>query len=393
MRGNTIFGQIVQLLSRQKFRRIVESYDGDKYTKRLDCWQQLLIMLFAQLRDLKSLREIQTAIRSCPERWEQIGVETAARSTVSDANAERSYHIYEDMFYRFLEQCNRNSPSHGFRLKMPVFTQDSTLVSLCLSAFPWAKYRKRKGAMKLHMLLDHDGCLPSFIRMTDGKCHDVNVVKNQRFDFPDLPPDSILTIDRGYTDYAWLYSVHAKGVVFVIRSKSNMAYRVLGQHKPVIKNRGIISDERIEFINFYEKASYPEELRLIRYHYTDKDGGEKEVAVITNNMELAASTIAALYKGRWEIETFFRWIKQNLKIKTFIGTSENAVLTQVWVAMILYLLLSFIKYQTRFTAPLSELLKILREVALETRSLIDYLRINWARFCEFKGRAEQLALF
>jgi hypothetical protein len=229
-----------------------------------------MIMLFAQLRDLKSLREIQTAIRSCPERWEQIGVETAARSTMSDANAERSYHIFEDMFYRFLEQCNRNSPSHGFRLKMPVFTQDSTLVSLCLSAFPWAKYRKRKGAMKLHMLLDHEGYLPSFIRMTEGKCHDVNVVKNPRFDFPDLPPDSILTVDRGYLDYSWLHSLHAKGVVFVIRSKSNMAYRVLGQHKPVVENRKIISDERIEFTSFYEKASYPEELRLIRYHYTDK---------------------------------------------------------------------------------------------------------------------------
>jgi hypothetical protein len=243
------------------------------------------------------------------------------------------------------------------------------------------------------MLLDHDGCLPSFIRMTDGKCHDVNVVKNPEFNFPDLPPDSILTVDRGYLDFSWLNSLHAKGVIFIVRAKSNMDYEVLGQHKKPVKSKNILSDNLIQLNGFYTQQNYPGPMRLVNYRYLDKDGEWEEIEVLTNDMEHAASSIAALYKGRWEIETFFKWIKQNLRIKSFIGTSENAVMTQVWSSMILYLLLSFIKYQTRFTAPLSELMRILREVALETRSLIDYLRLNWENLCEIKKRPLQMALW
>ena len=263
MRKNTIFGQIAQILSQREFRRIVSRHDGDKYTKRLDCWQQLMILLFAQIKDLKSLREIETALRSHERSWDSLGLETVARSTLADANAQRPAEIFEEMFNELLRKCQAVAPSHSFRISMPVFTQDATLIPLCLSAFPWAKYRKRKGAMKLHMLLDHEGCLPSFIRMTDGKCHDVNAVSDPKFDFPDLPPDSILTVDRGYIDYSWLHSLHAKGVVFVIRAKSNMAYEVLGQHAEPVRSRGIVSDERIVFSNHYERKAYPEGLRRI----------------------------------------------------------------------------------------------------------------------------------
>jgi len=384
--------QLVQLLSRRDFKRIVKSYNGDYYTKKMDCWQQLMILLFAQLRELDSLRAINTAIRSCAERWVEIGIETSARSTLADANAKRSYQIFEELFYQLLKKCQSLAPHHGFRMNFPVFTQDSTLIPVCLSAFPWARYRKRKGAIKLHTLIDHEGALPSFIRMTDGKCHDVNAVKDPKFDFPALPPDSILTVDRGYLDFGWLQTLDQTGVTFVIRSKRNMDYHITGQHREPNKSRHILSDQLIELTGFYGQKHYPDKIRLIRYEYKDKDGDWREVSVMTNNLQLAASTIAALYKGRWEIEKFFRWIKQNLKIKSFIGTSENAVLTQVWVAMILYLLLSFIKYQTRFTAPLSELLKILREVALDTKSLIDYLRMNWANFCDIRSRPVQLSL-
>lgn len=370
----------------------MKSFNGDYYTKRMDCWQQLMILLFAQLRDLDSLRAINTAIRSCAERWAAIGVETAARSTLADANAKRDYKIFEELFYRLLKKCQSLAPRHGFRINYPVFTQDSTLIPVCLSAFSWARYRKRKGAIKLHMLLDHEGALPSFIRMTDGKCHDVNAVKDPKFDFPALPPDSILTIDRGYLDFAWLNSLAETGVIFVIRSKGNMDYRVIGQHNNPNPKRHILSDELIELTGFYGQKNYPGPIRLVRYEYLDKNAKWREVSVMTNNLKLAGSTIAALYKGRWEIEKFFRWIKQNLKIKSFIGTSENAVMTQVWVAMILYLLLSFIKYQTRFQAPLGELLKILREVALEARSLVDYLRMNWEKFCDIRSRPVQLSL-
>ena len=393
MRRNTVFGQIMQLLSQREFRRIVAIYDGDKYTKKLDCWQQLVILLYGMIKDMQSLREIVTSLRSRTDDWGQLGLESVARSTLADANAGRSCKIYEELFYRFLGRCQSLSPSHGFRIRMPVFTQDATVIPLCLSAFPWARYRRRKGALKLHMLLDHKGCLPSFIRMTEGRVHDVNVVKNAKFDFPALPPDSILTVDRGYIDYGWLHSLHSQGIVFIVRSKSNMAYRILGQHKKPNKKRSIISDQLIEFTNYYEKQAYGETLRLIRYQYKDKNGIDREVAVITNNLSLAATTIAALYKGRWEIETFFRWIKQNLRIKSFLGTSQNAVMTQVWVAMILYLLLTFIKFQTKFSAPLSELLRILREILLDTRSMIEYMRMNWGHFVKIRAAPRQLALF
>jgi hypothetical protein len=391
MSKNTVFGQVVQLLSRKEFKRIVSRCDGDKHIRKLDCWQQLMILLYAQIKDLTSLREIETSLKSHDEDWDSIGIDTVARSTVSDANAKRSSLIYEEMFNAFLRKCHEVSPGHSFRVSMPVFTQDATLIPLCLSAFPWAKYRKRKGAMKLHMLLDHEGYLPSFVRMTDGKCHEVNVVKKPEYDFPDLPPDSILTVDRGYVDYQWLYSLHCKGVVFVIRAKCNMAFDEVGQHAEPVDSRGIISDELIEFTNYYEKKAYPDRLRRITYRYIDTNGKEDVITVITNSMKLAASTIAALYKGRWEIETFFRWIKQNLKIKTFIGTSENAVMTQVWVALILYLLLSFIKYQTRFKASITELLRIIREVLLNKVSLIEYLRTTWDKLMEGRRRPVQLS--
>jgi hypothetical protein len=358
----------------------------------MNCWQQLMLLLYAQMKDLSSLRDIETAVNSRKEDWSAIGVTTAARSTFADANGLRSSAIYEEMFFGFLRQCGAIAPKHGFRLSMPVFSHDSTLIPLCLSVFPWARYRKRKGAMKLHMLLDHDGYLPSFIRMTDGKCHDVNVVKKPEFDFPDLPPDSILTVDRGYIDYHWLNALRQKGVVFIIRSKSNMAFNIVGQHLPPVESRGIISDELIEFTNHNEKLAYPETLRRITYKYVDSNGKEQVITVITNNMELAASTIATLYKGRWEIEVFFRWIKQNLRIKSFLGTSKNAVMTQVWAAMILYLLLSFIKYQTRFRASITELMRIFREVLLEKSSMIEYLRTTWSQLILQRQAPYQLSL-
>ena len=357
----------------------------------MNCWQQLVVLLYAQMKDLKSLREIVMSISSHRSRWDILGLTNVARSTLSDANAERSCDIFEKLFYQFLEKCRSIAPKHRFSINMPVFSHDASLIPLCLSVFPWAKYRKRKGALKLHLLLDHQGCLPSFIRMTDGKCHEINVVKKDQFGFPQLPADSILTVDRGYTDFKWLYSLHTKGVLFIIPAKKNMAYDVIGQHKETVKSRGIISDDLIDFSNFYQAEDYPEPLRRITYSYVNTKGELQTITVITNNLKLAASTIASLYKGRWDIETFFRWIKQNLKVKTFIGTSSNAVMTQVWVAMILYLLLSFIKFQTRFKSTLSDLLRIIREVMLESKSLIEYLRLNWDSFFENRKIPVQLS--
>lgn len=389
LRRNTILNQLAQLLFDCGFRSIINAIQGDKYSKTLDCEQQLAILLYAQVKDLKSLREIETSLRSHAEKFPLLGLTSAARSTLADANRDRPYQMFEDLFYKFLEKCHRVAPGHGFRFKVPVFIEDSTLINVCLSAFPWARYRRRKGALKLHTLLDTEGCLPSFIRMTPGRCHDLKTVKDPRYDFPSLPPDSILTMDRGYLDFDWLYSLHVTGTTFVIRAKSNMAYTIVGQHAPTNEKQGILKDDLVILTNYYEEKSYPETIRRITY-YDKKEN--RTFVYLTNNKTLAASSIARVYKGRWEIETFFKWIKQNLKIKTFLGTSENAVMTQVWVAMILYLLLSFIKFQTRYKFSMLELLRVFREVILECKSIIEVLRLNFERLCSIRGEPIQLSL-
>jgi len=341
---HTIFNQILQLIYRYNFNKCVNRYNGDHYTKRLNCWQQFIVLLFSQARGLKSLRDIQLSLRSQQRKWYHLGLESVARSTLSDANNNRNCDIFKDIFYNLLTKCQRLSPKHKFRFKNPLYTMDSTLINLCLTIFPWAKYRKMKGALKLHTLLDHSGCLPSFITVTDGKCHDIRVARDKEFGFPALLPDSIITVDRAYIDYKWLYSLTQQKVLFVTRAKRNIKYKFLGQHT-TSKKTSIIADELIQLKGFYTQQEYPNTLRMVSYY--DKET-EKELVFLTNNFNLSAKTIADLYKARWEIELFFKWIKQNLKIKTFLGTSYNAVMTQIWVAMIYYLLLSFIKFQTKY---------------------------------------------
>lgn len=386
-RKNTIFTQIAHLLEQHNFRTIVNKYQGDKYVKTMDCWQQLLIMLYAQIKGLDNLREIETSLKAHADKWSHIGLQSVARSTFSDANRDRPCKIFEDLFFEFLSRCERLAPRHNFRIDMPVFSYDSTLINLCLASFPWARYRTRKGAMKLHTLIDHDGYLPSFITMSDGRCHDLRMAKDPIFGFPALPPDSILTVDRGYIDYCWLHSLHTQGVTFIVMAKTNMVYEVIGQHKPTLEKRGILSDEIIE-LTTDKGSAYPERLRLITYYDKEED---KYFTFMTNNFALAATTIASLYKGRWQIEEFFRWIKQHLKIKTFLGTSENAVMIQVWTAMILYLLLSFIKFQSRYEFTLLELLRVIKEILFDRYHLIEILRVNYERLKSMRESSMQMA--
>jgi len=318
------------------------------------------------------LREIEISLRSQYKKWYHLGLTSVARSTLADANSKRSADILKDVFYDFLSKCQALSPDHRFRFKNSLFIFDSTLIKPCLSMFPWAEYRKRKGAMKIHALLDHRGCLPSFLRVTKGNCSDIKVVKEKKYCFPRLLPDSIITVDRAYIDYNWFYSLTLNRVFFVTRAKKNTKYEVIGQQE-VPKNKNVISDEIIRLTDKETKKDYPERLRLITYY--DK---EKNVVLVflTNNFKLAASTIAEIYKNRWQIEVFFKWIKQNLKIKTFLGTSENAVMTRIWAAMIYYLLLSFIKFQTKLSYELQELTRIIRELLMENVSLLEILRIT-----------------
>lgn len=388
MRRNTVFGQLMQLISRYGFDRSVERYRGNRYTKSFNCWQQLVVMLYSQSRGLKSLRDITVSLRSQHSKWYHLGLESVARSTLADANSKRSAEIYKDVFYDFLSKCQSLAPGHRFRFKNPLYTMDSTLVKLCLSVFPWASYRKRKGALKIHTLLDHNGCLPSFLTVTDGRCHDVRVVKDNIYGFPKLLPDSIITVDRGYYDFKWFYSLHLNRVFFITRAKQNLKYEVTGQQQAP-KNKGVISDRTIRLTGYYQQQYYPEELRLIAFHDSKK---QEELVFITNNFKLAASTIAELYKHRWQIELFFKWIKQNLKIKTFLGTSENAVLTQIWTAMIYYLLLAFIKFQTRYAYSMHELTRVIGETLMEHLDIIELLRTKFDKLKLLKTKPDQLAL-
>jgi hypothetical protein len=390
MRRNTIFSQLLQLICQYQFKKCVDRYDGDRYTKRFSCWQQLLVLLFAQAKGLNSLRDIEISLRSHHRKWYHLGLSSVSRSTLADANNKRDADILKDVFYTLLEKCRELAPRHRFRFTNPLYTFDSTLINVCLSLYPWATYRKKKGAFKLHTLFDHSGYLPTFMVLTDGRTHDVNIMKDSTFGVPALSPDSILLVDRAYIDYKWLYSLTKQRLYFVTRMKRNMKYTVLGQHKP-IENNGVMDDCHVRLTNYYQSRYYPEPLRLVTI--SDPTTGEA-ITFMTNNFDLDAATIAELYKSRWQIETFFKWIKQNLKIKSFLGTSKNAVMTQIWAAMIYYLLLSFIKYQTKCRHTLHELTRIIGELLLDNTHIIDIIGVTYStyRTVKQKQRQGQLAL-
>ena len=389
MRSNTVFSQILQLICRYRFKKCVDRFEGDKYTKQFSCWQQLMVLLFAQAKGLDSLRDIEISLRSHYRKWYHLGLTSVAKSTLADANTKRSADIFRDVFYSVLEMCRELAPKHKFKFKNPLYTFDSTLISVCLSLFSWAKYRKKKGAFKLHTLLDHSGYLPSFLVISEGKTHDINIVKDDEYGFPELSPDSILLVDRAYIDYNWLYSLTQKKLFFVMKAKHNMNYKIVGQQN-VPKNKGVISDCHVRLTGFYTRKEYPDQLRLVTY--IDRETGEEHV-FLTNNFKLAARTIADLYKSRWKVETFFKWIKQNLKIKSFLGTSHNAVMTQIWAAMVYYLLLSFIKFQTKCRHSLHEFTKIVGELLLDNVYLVETLTITFNEYKRIKTNNSQLAFW
>lgn len=381
----TIFGELLKLLPRHQFDRAVEEWCGDRYVKKFTTWQQLVTMLYSQIGQKDSLRDIATGLTAHAARWYHLGLSGVSKSTLADANNRRDYRIFESLFYNLMRRCKDLTPKHRFRFNNPLYSIDATTIDLCLSMFPWAKFRTAKGAIKMHCLYDHSGALPTFIIVTDGKKHDVRVAKEHEFP---LVPDSIVSVDKAYVDYKWLRSLQDKGVWFVTRAKRNIDYVVVGQH--VAKGKGILSDEHIALQGPLTKTYYPDDLRLIRFH---DDARNKTLVFLTNNFKLAASTIAQIYKSRWQIELFFKWIKQNLKIKSFLGTSKNAVLTQVWVAMCYYLLLSYIKYQTKFGNSLLYLSRVIRETLFERKTLIDILTLRPERLLTAHEQGLQGSLF
>ncbi len=381
----TIFGELLKLIPRYQFEKAVKQYQGDRYVKSYTTWHQYITILFSQIKQKDSIRDIVTGLEANESRWYHLGLTGIHRSTFSDANNKRSFQIFEDLFYHLLSRCKDLTPKHRFKFKNELYSIDASVIDLCISVFPWAKFRKTKGAIKMHCLYDHSGALPSFVTITDGKKHDVTVAKE--IGFP-LSPDSIVSVDRAYIDYKWLNSLDEKRVWFVTRAKSNIDCVVTGQHP--VSGKGVRKDYMILLAGPRTKNYYSKELRVIEFYDEET---KKHLTFLTNNMKLAASTIAAIYKSRWQIELFFKWIKQNLKIKSFLGTSKNAVMTQIWVAMSYYLLLTYIKYQTKYAHSLLTLSRLIRETLFERKNLIDILTLKPERLMAVQDEPLQGVLF
>lgn len=366
----TVLNQLQHLLPLQEFQNFVRIRNADKYTKKLNCKDQLTILLYAQATGKDSLREIETALRIQDSTWYHLGLETVARSTLAAANEKRPYEIYESLFYELLKKCKSFSfGTASFSFDNELYAIDSTTIDLCLNLFPWAHFRKEKGAIKLHTLFNVRSQIPELILITDGKEADITMAR--KIDLKKLACGSIITIDRGYIDYAFLNSIHKAKQTFVVRLKDNA--QIVPLESFVVTEKGVLKDERIGFVLEEAIKDYPEDVRLVTYH---DEIYNKTYRFLTNNFEFSAKTIADIYKSRWQIELFFKWIKQHLKIKTFLGTSKNAVLTQIWVAMIYYLLLAWIKFQTKFKGSLLDLTWIIKEMLLRNISIVDLLNLS-----------------
>jgi len=353
----TVLGQILGLIPRGEFEKLAREHGGQKGVRSFPCWAQLACLIYAQLGRQTSLRDLVIALRTKqPFLYHCFGVTAVHRTTLADANEHRSYRIYESLFIKLYEQCRIQAPEHRFRFRNKLYSFDSSTIDLCLSVFPWAKFRATKGAIKLHAVLDHEGQIPSVLRVTTGSTHDIQQARKLH-----LEPDSILAIDRGYVDYAWFHQLDLQDVYFVTRLKRNATFRVVARREPPPLS-GVTSDQTIRIVG--NKAdSIPIDLR--RIGYLDPATGHRYF-FLTNQFRLSARTIAEIYRSRWQVELFFKWIKQHLRIKTFIGTTENAVMSQIYVAMTSYLLLSYLKFSSRSPLTLYELAKRI-EVSLFDR--------------------------
>jgi putative transposase len=362
---NTVFAQILNIVPRHEFESLAIQHHSGRSFRKASRWSQFVAMTMAQLSGRFSLRDIVDNMQAQSHRLYHLGSASLTRTTLSRINESKPHQLYEALFNKLLARCLSKPQSHDFRFKNPVYSLDSTTIDLCLSLFPWANFRSTKGAVKLHVGLNHAGYLPEFSCVTDGKVHDVTVGRQLPF-----PKGSIVAVDRAYTDYEWFNTLNTKGIYFVSRQKTNARYRVVERH-PVNKARGITSDQLIEYIGHYAKKSYAGKMR--RVGYRDVQTG-KHYVFITNHLELSAKTIAAIYKARWQIEIFFKFIKQNLKIKSFVGTSANAVMTQIWIALCSYLMIMYLKFVHGLTRTGQQLMRILQINLFDKRELLPLLR-------------------
>ncbi len=385
--GKTLFAQVMEFVPWTSFARIVQRHAGDSGVRTLSCAEQFRAMAFAQLTWRESLRDIETTLSANAAKLYAMGFRAAVkRSTLADANESRDWRIWSDLAALLIRRARKLYASEsalGIELDNTVYALDSSTVDLCLSLFDWAPFRSTKAAIKLHTLLDLRGAIPAFIHISDGKLHDVNVLDMLSFE-----AGAFYVMDRGYVDFARLYALHQAGAFFVTRAKSPMdARRVYSA--PTDRSTGVISDQQVMLNGHYSAKRYPEHLRRVRFK--DPETG-KTLIFLTNNTALPALTIAALYKSRWQVELFFKWIKQHLRIKKFLGTSENAVKTQVWCAIATYVLIAIVKKELQLDASLYSCLQILSVSVFEKTEISRALQAD-ALQIEMPDAPNQLNLF
>ena len=366
--GKLVFAQLMEHLPLHTFRRCVAQYPGRYPIQRFSHLDQFLCMAFAQLTWRESLRDIETCLRSQGAKLYHLGIRGGvARSTLADANETRDWRIYQDFALSLIQTARKLYAGDGFgvELKQTVYALDSTTVDLCLALFPWARFRKHKGAVKLHTLIDLRGNIPTFIHVSDGKLHDVNVLDQIPFE-----AGSFYVMDRGYVDFDRLYRLHQTQALYITRAKSNLQYRRV-YSRPIDKTTGLRCDQTIVLTGVQSAKGYPIHLRRVKFYDAKHD---KLLVFLTNNFDLPALTIAQLYRCRWQVELFFKWIKQHLRIKRFLGTSENAVKTQVWIAIAVYVLVAIIKKRLKSELSLYTMLQIFSLTLFEKTPLNQLLR-------------------
>lgn len=385
--GRTVFAQVMDYLPIRRFQSIVERYHGDHKVTRFHCLDQLYCLAFAQLTWRESLRDIEACLQAQPSKLYHLGIRArrVCRSTMADANERRDWRIFAEVAQLLIQEARElyAGESIGLDLDETVYAFDSTTIDLCLSLFPWARFRQHKGAIKLHTLLDVRGSIPSFIWLSSGKVHDVLGLDQLVFE-----PGSFYLLDRGYLDFARLYRIHTSGAFFVTRAKRGMRFRVV-QSRPVDKNTGLRCDQTIVLTGVYSPEDYPERLRRIRF--VDPESG-KGYVFLSNNQTLSALSLPQLYKLRWRVELFFKWIKQHLRIKAFYGTSPNAVLVQVWTAVSVFVLVAILKKRLRIDLDMYRILQILSLHLFEKVPVFQLLTDSPAQIDD-RTQRNQLVLF
>jgi len=384
--GKTLFAQVMEFIPWTSFTRIVNRYAGNVGVRQMNCAEQFRVMAFAQLTWRESLRDIEVTLGANSSKLYAMGLRhSVRRATLADANESLDWRIWADLAALLIRRARKlyQHEELAVELQNTVYALDATTIDLCLSLFDWAPFRKAKAAIKLHTLLDLRGAMPAFIHISDGKMHEVNVL-----DFLPMEAGAFYIMDRGYLDFERLYNMHQAGAFFVTRAKSNMNFRRI-YSAPVNKDMGIICDQTICLNGFYKSKEYPEYLRRIRFK--DAESGQTLV-FLTNNTALPATTIAALYKSRWQVELFFKWIKRHLRIKHFLGNSENAVKTQIWCAISTYVLIAIIKKELQLKASIYTLLQILSVSVFEKTEISCAFQTNGYN-SDIAPTANQLNLF